>query len=75
MFTIYGKKDCSLCESAKTLISMQKYEYEYKELDKDYTLDELINILPIPPRTFPQIFNDGVYIGTFAELGKLFKKP
>lgn len=73
MFLIYGKKDCSLCDSAKTLISMQKYEWEYKELGKDYELDELLALLPQPPRAFPQIFMNGTYIGSFNELGFLLK--
>ena len=41
MFTIYGKNECPMCYKVKVVLEMLGKEYEYKELDKDYTEKEL----------------------------------
>ena len=74
MFIIYGKIDCSQCQTAKSLLNMQKMDFEYKVLDVDYKLEDLLELTPAPPRSFPVIFNDDVYIGGFNDLVKLFKE-
>ena len=41
MFTIYGKNECPMCFKVKVVLEMMGKEYEYKELDKDFTEQEL----------------------------------
>ena len=40
MFTIYGKDECPMCFKVKVVLEMLGKEYEYKELNKDYTEEE-----------------------------------
>ena len=75
---LYTKQEyCPHCESAKTLLQIRKIEYEEKVLGVDLTKEELVDLfaekgLPMP-RTVPQIFLDGQYIGGNAQLQELFK--
>ena len=68
MIMVYGKPDCTFCEQAKLLLDSQNIGYEYKELDKDFTKEELLKLNP-NARSFPQIFDDGRLIGGFSDLG------
>ena len=64
---IYGKENCAACTSAKILaFSWPGAEVEYKLLDTDYTLDELLEKYQYV-RTFPQIWIDGEHIGGFED--------
>ena len=64
---IYGKTFCPYCDKAKALCEREGYEYSYKELDKDFSRDEFLNIFPTA-RTFPQIKIDGSDVGGYTEL-------
>ena len=63
MVTIYGKSQCSSCEQSKAVLKSRNIEFEYKQLDKDYTMEELMDILDnlgmLGFRTFPLIVQDG----------------
>jgi len=64
---IYGKENCAACTSAKILaFSRDNTEVEYKLLDVDYTLDELLEKYKYV-RTFPQIWVNGEHIGGFED--------
>jgi glutaredoxin 3 len=67
MIEIYGKKNCAMCEAAKALLDSKGIAYDYKTLDEDFTRDEILAKVP-GARQFPQIFADGVSIGSFNEL-------
>ena len=67
MIEIYGKPMCPYCDKAKALCEQNGYEYTYKQLDVDFTREELFEQFPTA-RTFPQITMDGNYIGGFTEL-------
>jgi len=67
MIEIYGKFFCSYCEQAKALCESRNKEYVYKELNRDFTRDELLEIFP-GAKTFPQVKIDGIAIGGFTEL-------
>ena len=67
MIEIYGKPNCPFCDKAKSLCEQKKLEYEYKQLDVDFTREELFEQFP-GARTFPQIRVDGENIGGYDNL-------
>ena len=40
MYTVYGKNECPACFKVKMCLDLLGKEYEYKELDKDFTVEE-----------------------------------
>ena len=69
MIEIFGKTMCPFCDKAKALCETGGYEYTYKQLDVDFTREELFEQFP-GARTFPQIRIDGKNIGGYDELWK-----
>lgn len=74
MIIIYGKDGCSDCAKAKMLCDMQSRKYSYKLLDKDYSAQELNNLVGHEVRSLPQIFkledNKQTHLGGYSELRK-----
>jgi len=70
MIEIYGKPQCPYCDKAKALATREELEYVYKQLDVDFTREELFEQFP-GARTFPQIKVDGEIIGGFQEFQNL----
>jgi glutaredoxin 3 len=66
MIKIYGKPQCPFCDRAKALAEREGYNYEYLQLDVDFTREELFEKFP-NARTFPQIISDDEYIGGYTE--------
>jgi len=77
-FIVYGKNNCTFCEKAKALLTSKNEQFEYLTLDKDYTREELLELVP-DAKTVPQIWLDvndeTVYIGGYTELENYFKDP
>ena len=67
MIEIYGKPMCPYCDKAKALCEQNGYEYVYKQLDVDFTREELFEAFP-GARTFPQIKVDDNPIGGYQQL-------
>ena len=67
MITIYGKLQCNFCTAAKTLCESRGLEYKYKQLDEDFTREEVLEIFP-GARTFPQIIVNDNKVGGYHEL-------
>jgi glutaredoxin len=61
--TIYGKSQCASCEQAKAVLKSRNIEFQYKQLGKDYSMDELMDALDEVGlegfRTFPLIVQGG----------------
>jgi|TARA_B100000809_G_scaffold152166_1_gene149527 glutaredoxin len=72
MITIYGKTSCGFCDAAKNLCESRGYKYEYKQLDKDFTREDVLETFP-GARTFPQIIIDDDKIGGYHELVQYIK--
>lgn len=74
MVTIYGKSQCSSCEQSKAVLKSRGIDFEYKQLDKDYTMEELMDVLDdlgmLGFRTFPLIIQNGKG-HTFATLNEI----
>ena len=72
MFTIYSKDKCQQCDSAKLLCQMKGVEFEVKNLDVDYTKEDILALVP-QARSFPLILKDGEYLGGLVELKQTLK--
>lgn len=67
MIEIYGKTQCPHCEQAKRFCETREFDFTYKQLDVDFTREEVLEMFP-GARTFPQIIINGEKIGGFDRL-------
>lgn len=72
MITIYGKTACVFCKAATVLLDTHGIEYDYKSIDDPTIYEEFKSYYPTA-RTVPQIADDGLAIGGFAELQEYVK--
>jgi glutaredoxin len=70
---IWSKENCPFCVQAKALLELKGIEFEERNINKDYTREQLLEAVP-NARTVPQIFLDDKLIGGFTELKKHFEK-
>tara|TARA_Y100001949_G_C15823920_1_gene258997 strand:+ start:418 stop:672 length:255 start_codon:yes stop_codon:yes gene_type:complete len=63
MIEIWGKTLCPHCDQAKAFCESRNFEYVYKQLDVDFTREELFEQFP-DAKTFPQIKVNERIIGT-----------
>ena len=66
---VWSKNSCPFCDQAKRLLKMKDIEFEERNINEDWTRDQLLEAVPTA-RTLPQIFLDDNYIGGFTELRK-----
>ena len=71
--TVWSKDACPFCVQAKALLDSRGIEYEERNVQKDWTKEQLLELVPTA-RTLPQIFIDDKLIGGFNELRKHFQK-
>ena len=64
---VWSKYHCPYCDQAKGLLKMQGIKFEERNINKDWTKDQLLEAVPMA-RTLPQIFLDDKLIGGFTEL-------
>jgi glutaredoxin 3 len=64
---VWSKDQCPYCEQAKALLKVKGIEFEERNINKDWTKDQLLEAVPTA-RTMPQIFLYGELIGGFTEL-------
>ena len=71
---VYSKSNCPFCVKAKALLTQKGIEFE--ELDAVALRDQLIERVTKDtgnaPRTVPQIYLDGQYIGGYDQLAAHF---
>ena len=67
MIEIWGKTLCPHCDQAKAFCESRNFDYVYKQLDVDFTRDEVFENFP-GARTFPQIKINDKVIGTKEDL-------
>ena len=66
---VWSKDACPFCVQAKSLLEMKGIEYEERNVQHEWTKEQLLEAVPTA-RTLPQIFLDDNYIGGFTELKK-----
>ena len=64
---IWSKENCPFCVQAKALLKQKNIDFEERNINKDWTRDQLLEAVPTA-RTLPQIFLDDNYVGGFTEL-------
>ena len=69
---VWSKDGCSHCDQAKGLLKIKGIEFEERNINKDWTREQLLEAVP-EARTLPQIFLDDKLIGGFTELRKHFQ--
>jgi len=70
---VWSKDTCRFCVQAKALLESRGIEFEERNVQKDWTREQLLEAVPTA-RTLPQIFLDDKLIGGFTELRKHFAK-
>jgi glutaredoxin len=73
--TIYSKPNCPFCVRAKMLLQSKGVEItEISAVDhRDQLIEEVTKETGAAPRTVPQIWLDGKYVGGYTELEAHFK--
>lgn len=64
---VWSKNDCPYCVQAKNLLNMKGIEFEERNVQKDWTKEQLLEAVP-GARTLPQVFIDDTLIGGFDKL-------
>lgn len=66
---VWSKDMCPFCDKAKALLKLKGIQYEERNINKDYTKEQLLEAVP-NARTVPQIFLDDQLVGGYTELQK-----
>jgi glutaredoxin 3 len=66
---VWSKDACPFCVQAKALLESRGIEFEERNVNKDWTKEQLLEAVP-NARTLPQIFLDDKLVGGFTELRK-----
>jgi glutaredoxin 3 len=66
---VWSKNACPFCVQAKALLESRGIEFEERNVQKEWTREQLLEAVPTA-RTLPQIFLNDNYIGGFTELRK-----
>ena len=69
---IWSKDNCPYCDQAKRLLTMKKINFEERNINKDWSREQLLEAVPTA-RTLPQIFLDDKLVGGYTELSKFLK--
>jgi glutaredoxin len=78
-YVVIGTPVCGYCRQAKSVLEMNKLEYDYKCLTEvaPAEQDRLMKVAGQEFRTVPQIFtvegDDWSYVGGYTELAKSLK--
>jgi len=67
MIQIWGKPQCPSCIKAKTMLENREIKFEYFELDKDFTREQVLAEFP-EARTFTQIIINGIKVGGYEQM-------
>ena len=60
LLALYSKNDCSRCQTLEMQLKQKQIPYSKKVLDKDYTRDDLMQIIPSSVKKIPFVFNINV---------------
>lgn len=68
---VFGRKNpvCPYCENLKSLFEVKKVDYVYKDISEE---GNYLEFCKLRLRTVPAVFVDGVFVGGFTEVSKMF---
>lgn len=66
---VWSKNNCQYCDKAKLLLKLNNIDYEERNIEKDWSREQLLNAAPLA-RTLPQVVINDKLIGGFTELEK-----
>jgi glutaredoxin len=69
MIYIWGKPACPSCTKAKIFCEQNNFQFEYRELGKDFQREDVLAEFP-EARTFPQIVVNGLKVGGYDQFTK-----
>jgi glutaredoxin len=67
MIIVYGKESCRFCKNTLQALKTFNIPFEYKTLDKDYSKEDFLEVVPNGHNTFPAIFEGENFLGGFSE--------
>ena len=67
MIEIWGKSNCPNCHKAKMFCETRNLDYIYKQLDVDFTREQVMDKFPTA-RVFPQVVINGKPIGSYDQM-------
>jgi glutaredoxin 3 len=66
---VWSKNNCPFCVQAKNLLDMKGIAYEERNIEEDWTKEQLLAAVPTA-RALPQVFVDDEHVGGYNELRK-----
>lgn len=66
-YTVWTRKKCPNCLKAKALLNSKGLDFEEKEIDNGYTVDDLYAVIPTA-KEIPQILLGDKRIGNYRDL-------
>jgi glutaredoxin len=70
---VWSKNQCPYCEQAKALLKIKGIAFEERNIQTDFTKEQLLEAVPTA-RTVPQIIMDDQLIGGFTQLQEYLKE-
>ncbi len=70
---VWSKNQCPYCEQAKALLKIKGIAFEERNIQTDFTKEQLLEAVPTA-RTVPQIIMDDKLIGGFTQLQEYLKE-
>jgi len=70
---VWSKNQCPYCEQAKALLKMKGIAFEERNIQTNFTKEQLLEAVPTA-RTVPQIIMDDQLIGGFTQLQEYLKE-
>lgn len=73
---VYSKPNCPYCVKAKQLLERRRVEFtETSAVDnREQLIERVIASTGNPPKTVPQIYIDGEYVGGYDQLVEYFHR-
>ena len=70
---VWSKDGCPYCVQAKSLLESRNIEYEERNINQDWTREQLLEAVPTA-RTLPQIIINNNLVGGFTELRRYIEE-
>jgi len=70
---VWSKDQCPYCVQAKALLESRGIEYEERNIQHDWTKEQLLEAVPTA-RTLPQIIINNNLVGGFTELRRYIEE-